>query len=119
MNAELLDFTAKKVDELLNAPSSSKETLEAANAWKAAIAAGEDADAATKTLLDILDRHHTTTDELIAFAKGAAIGMLGKEVADGMLAHAKENKAKGIKYCDCAACAATHALLAKHGRPVL
>lgn len=44
---------------------------------------------------------------------------MGEEVAAGMLAHALEIKEQGAKYCDCAACTATHELLAKHGRPVL
>ena len=119
MNKELLDYTAQKVEELLAAPSSSKTTLEAAQGWKDAIAAGADADEATKKLLDAIDAHHTTIDELIAFASGAAKDIMGEEVAAGMLAHAQEIKAQGAKYCDCAACTATHELLAKHGRPVL
>ena len=119
MDKELLDYTAQKVDELLTAHSSSQVTLEAAQGWKDAIAAGKDADAATKALLDAIDQHHTTIDELIAFAGGAAKDVLGEEVAAGMLAHALEIKEQGAKYCDCAACTATHELLAKHGRPVL
>ena len=119
MDKELFDYTAQKVEELLAAPSSSQTTLEAAQGWKDAIAAGKDADAATKALLDAIDQHHTTIDELIGFASGAAKQIMGEEVAAGMLAHALEIKEKGAKYCDCAACTATHELLAKHGRPVL
>lgn len=44
--------------------------------------------------------------------------LMGEEAAAGMLAHANEIKVAGAKYCDCAACTATHELLAKHGRPV-
>ena len=119
MNAELLEFTRQKVDELLNAPSSSKDTLAAAKAWKEAIAAGKDDDVATKSLLDVLDRHHTTIDEVVTFASGPAKDLLGAKVAADMLAHAIERKNKGAKYCDCAACLAAQALLARHGRPVL
>ena len=118
MDKELFDYTAQKVDELLAAGSSSQETRDAAQGWKDAIAAGADPDEATKTLLDIIDRHHTTTDELIAFAGGAAKDIMGEEAAAGMLAHGKELKEQGVKYCDCAACTATHELLAAHGRPV-
>ena len=39
--------------------------------------------------------------------------IFGKEGADGMLAHAKERKAAGYQYCDCAACAAVEAILEK------
>lgn len=119
MDKGLFDYTAQKVEELLAAPSSSKATLDAAQGWKDAIAAGKDADEATKALLDAIDAHHTTVDELIAFASGAAKDLMGEEVAAGMLAHGQEIKAAGAKYCDCAACTATHELLAKHGRPVL
>lgn len=119
MDKELFDYTAQKVDELLAAASSSQETRDAAQGWKDAIASGADADAATAELLDIIDRHHTTIDELIGFAQGAAKDIMGEDVAAGMLAHALEIKEQGAKYCDCAACTAAHALLAKHGRPVL
>lgn len=47
MDGRLLEYTRGKVEELLAAPSSSKVTREAAENWKAAIAAGKDADAAT------------------------------------------------------------------------
>ena len=119
MDKELFDYTAQKVEELLAAGSSSQQTRSAAQAWKDAIAASEDADAATTKLLDAIDEHHTTIDELIAFASGAAKDLMGAEAAAGMLAHARQIKAEGAKYCDCAACTATHKLLAKHGRPVL
>lgn len=118
MEKELFDYTAQKVEELLAAGSSSQNTRESCETWKKAIAEGGDADTATKVLLDALDEHHTTIDELIAFASGTAKELMGEEAAAGMLAHAKEIKAAGAKYCDCAACTATHELLAKHGRPV-
>lgn len=119
MDTQLLEYTAQKVDELLAAPSSSKNTLEAAKTWKDAIAQGADADAATTELLNALDKHHTTIDELIAFAKGPAKELVNEDYATQLLQHAEEIKAQGAKYCDCAACKPTHELLAKHGRPVL
>ena len=118
MDKDLFDYTAQKVEELLAARSSSKTTREAAQGWKDTIAAGEDADEATKVLLDAIDQHHTTIDELIGFASGPAKDIMGEEAAAGMLAHAQEIKAKGAKFCDCAACTAAHELLARHGRPV-
>lgn len=118
MQNDLQDYTAQKVEELIAAGSSSQETRDAAQAWKDAVASGADVDAATKELLDILDRHHTTIDELLAFASGPAKDVMGEEVAAALLEHAQDIKAKGAKYCDCAACTAAHELLAKHGRPV-
>ena len=53
---ERADYTAQKVDEMLAAPSASADTKKSAQAWKDAIAAGKDADAATNTLLDAIDR---------------------------------------------------------------
>ena len=119
MDKELLDYTTEKVDVLLGAPSSSKTTLAACQAWKDALAAGADADEATTKLLDALDEHHTTIDELIVFARGAAKQMLGEDVATDMEAHALKRKEAGAKYCDCLACLTAQELLAKHGRPVL
>jgi hypothetical protein len=119
MTPELLAFTSTKVDELLAAASSSKQTRDAAQAWKDAKASGADMDIATTTLLDAIDKHHTTVEELIAFANGAAKDVLGAAAAAKMYEHGLELKAKGDKYCDCAACVAARPLLAKHGRPVL
>ncbi len=119
MDKELFDYTAKKVEELLAATSSSQATRDAAQGWKDAIASGADADAATTKLLDAIDEHHTTIDEVLAFAKGAAKQILGAEAAAAMLAHETQRKKEGAKFCDCAACVAAQKLLAKHGRPVL
>ena len=119
MDKKLFDYTAQKVDELLAAASSSQKTRDAAQAWKDAIASGADADTATKTLLDAIDEHHTTIDEVLAFANGAAKTVLGADAAAAMLVHQTERKKQGAKFCDCAACVATQKLLAKHGRPVV
>ena len=53
-------------------------------------------------------------DGLIAFAEsdmGAKI--FGAEMAKNVAAHGKEIKAAGAKYCDCPACAACEAILAR------
>ena len=53
-------------------------------------------------------------DGLIAFAgSDLAVRIFGQEGAEGMLAHAKERKASGEKYCDCAACVAVETILKK------
>ena len=103
MDKELLDYTASKVDEMLAAPSASAETKRAAQAWRDAIAKGDDADAATNTLLDAISAHQTTIDDLIGFV-GSDTGkqVFGEEGA--------------AKFCDCAACRPCHELLHKFGR---
>lgn len=116
MDKELLDFTASKVDEMLAAASASATTKAAAQAWKDAIAAGQEADAATNALMDTISEHQTTVDAVIGFFSSDA----GKQVlGDGQaaaVAHEEERKAKGAKWCDCAACRPCHELLAKFGR---
>ena len=67
MDKQLLDYAASKVDEMLAAPSASEETKRAAQAWKDAVAKGNDADAATSTLLDAISAHQTTIDDLIPY----------------------------------------------------
>jgi hypothetical protein len=116
MDKELLDFATAKVDEMLAAPSAAEETKKAAQAWKDAIAAGSDADQATDALLDAISAHQTTIDGLIAFVGSDAGRKVFGDAADGMLAHEKERKAAGARFCDCAACKPCHELLHKFGR---
>lgn len=117
MEKELFDYTASKVEELLAAPSASAQTKENAQAWKDAIAAGGDGDAATSTLLDAISAHQTTIDALIAFVTSEqGKGIFGEKGAADMLAHAQERKAAGAMFCDCAACRPCHELLHKFGR---
>lgn len=90
------DYTAQKVDEMLAAPSASADTKKSAQAWKDAIAAGKDADAATNTLLDAISAHQTTIDSLIGFmSSDKAKELFGADVAARNVAHAEERKAKG------------------------
>lgn len=53
-------------------------------------------------------------DGLIGFASSdAGIKYFGEDTAKGIVAHGKEIKAAGAKYCDCPACAAVAAILEK------
>lgn len=117
MEKELLDYTTAKVDEIYAAPSASADTKKAAQAWKDAIAKGEDADAATNAFLDAISEHQTTIDSLIAFASSdKAKQIFGDDTAKGMVEHAQARKKAGARFCDCAACRPCHELLAKFGR---
>lgn len=117
MEKELFDFVAQRVDALIEAGSSTQVTRDAATAWKEAVAVeGADVEAATTTLLDILEGRPTTIDGVIAFAQGPAAGIFGEEAAAAMLAEQLKRKEEGAKFCNCAACAAASELLAKFGR---
>ena len=119
MDKETLDFVAKRADILAASDNSTQVTKDAANAWKAAVAADSSAEAveaATTTLLDILDGRPTTIDGVIAFAKGPAVEMFGKEAADKILAEQTKRKEEGAKWCNCDACTAASEILAKFGR---
>lgn len=119
MEKELFDYVETRVNTLAAAGSSTQVTKDAANAWKAAVAAdSSDAavDEATKQLLDVLEGRPTTIDGVIAFAKGPAVEMMGAEAAADFLKMQEKRKAEGAKYCNCEACAAASELLAKFGR---
>lgn len=122
MEKALFDYVAKRADVLSTAGSATQVTKDAANAWKAAVAAdSSDAavDAATEQLLDTLEGRPTTIDQVIAFAQGPAKDMFGEEAAANMLAAQQKRKEEGAKYCNCDACAAASELLAKFGRTEL
>ena len=97
----------KAASDLLNAPSAS-----AAQNWLDAAGTDEETEQ-TRLLLAEAEADIMPIDSLIAFADfdmGAKV--FGAEAAKQIAAHAKDNKAKGAKYCDCPACAACAAILA-------
>ena len=119
MEKELFDFVAERANILAAADTSKQDTKDAAQAWKDAVAADDSdasVEAATNTLLDFLEDRMLGIDDLIAFAEGPAVDIIGAEVAAGMLAGAKARKAEGWKYCICEAHVAAAELLGKFGR---
>ena len=99
--------------DLLQAPSACKEVKEAAQNYLDAAGTEKEADAATAYVKE-LEADIMPIDGLIAFAEsdmGAKI--FGAEMAKNVAAHGKEIKAAGAKYCDCPACAACEAILAR------
>lgn len=96
----------EKVQEMIAAPSCCAELREAGQAWLNAVGTDQEA-AATAALLAEIEEDVGSIDGLIAFA-GSEMGVkvFGEEGAANMLAHAKEVKANGGLYCDCAACTA-------------
>ena len=96
----------EKVQEMITAPSCCAELREVGQAWLDAVGTDKEA-AATAALLAEIEEDIISIDGLIAFA-GSETGakVVGEEGAANMLAHAKEVKANGGLYCDCAACTA-------------
>ena len=100
----------EKVQEMIAAHSCCAELKKAGQDWLDALGTDQEA-AATKNLLAEIEEDIMPIDGLIAFA-GSDMGVqvFGKEMAAGILAHAKEVKANGGLYCDCPACAAALAV---------
>ena len=113
MNQNVKDYVIEKVNELVNAPTCSPETKEAAKGWLAAVGTDKEAEE-TKALIAELEEDIMPIDTLIAFAGSeAGAKVFGEEKAKEVAAHGEEIKAGGAKYCDCPACAAVEAILAK------
>ena len=113
MNDTVKSYIKERVNEMLQAPSCCAEAKTAGQAWLDALGTDQEAEK-TRELIAELEEDIMPIDGLIAFAgSDMAVRIFGKEGADGMLAHAKERKAAGYQYCDCAACAAVEAILEK------
>ena len=111
MNPKVLKELTEKTRALIDAPTCSSETKEAAKRWLDAV--GTDAEAEeTKKYIAELEEDIMPIDTLIAFAGSEqGISYFGAEAAAGIAAHAKEIKAAGARYCDCPACAIVEEIL--------
>lgn len=111
MNQEAREYFTEKVNDLITAPSCCPEAKAAGQAWLDAVGTKKEAEA-SKALLEEVKIDITPIDGLIEFAgSDAGAAVFGEEMAKGILAHAKEVKAAGGKYCDCPACVACAAIL--------
>ena len=113
MEKEILTFVEEKTRELMAAPSCCAELKAAAQAWLDAAGTAKEQEE-TKKYIAELEEDIMTLDGLIAFAEsemGAQV--FGAEKTKEVAAHGKELKAAGKQYCDCPACAAVEAILAK------
>ena len=96
MTENVKTYVTEKTKELIAATSCSAEAKEAANAWLEAVGTEKEAE---------VTKNYIAGSDMGAKVFGDA--------AKGVLAHAEEIKAAGAKYCDCPACAACEAILAK------
>lgn len=113
MKKDVLDFVVAKTHELIDSPTCSSETKEAANVWLNAVDTENEAEE-TKKYIAELEEDIMPIDTLIGFAESeAGAQVFGTDKAKDVAAHAKEIKSNGAKYCDCPACAAVAAILEK------
>ncbi len=86
---------------------------EAAQKWLDTMENGEANQAAAKEYIALLEESLMTLDENEAFISSPKGAEVFGDKRDAMLAHVKELKAKGEKYCDCDACKLAKAILDK------
>lgn len=112
MSREAVDYVVGKTKELIDAPTCSAEAREAAQAWLDAVGTAGEAEE-TKKYIAELEEDIVTVEGLEAFAESEAGAKVFGADAPNVAAHAREIKAAEAKYCDCPACAAVEAILAK------
>lgn len=101
----------QKARELISAPSCCAEAKAAAQSWLDAVGTDKEAEEAKKLIAE-LKADIMPVDGLLAFAESeTGAKVFGEEMAKNVAAHARELKASGAPYCDCAACAASAAIL--------
>ena len=88
MDKTILNYVVEKTNELINAPTCSSETKEAAQAWLDAV--GTDREASeTKAYIAELEADIMPIDTLIAFAESDAGAEVFGDDAKNVAAHAK------------------------------
>lgn len=114
MNKEVLNYVVKKTEELMAAPSCSREAREGAQRWLDAVGTEREAEETVRYIAE-LEADIVTVDGLIAFAESEMGEKVfgSAEAAKGVAEHGRAIKAAGAKYCDCPACAAVEAILQK------
>ena len=113
MDQNVLDQIVAKTRELMDAPTCSGETKEAAQKWLDAVGTGAQK-AQTKAYIEELEADIMPIDNLIVFAGSeAGAAYFGAEKAAQIVEHAEQIKAAGARYCDCPACAIVAQILEK------
>ena len=96
----------RTVEAMIAAPSCCRELKDAGQKWLAAVGTAEEKNAGAALLAEIREDVCTLDQTIPFFESEAAARIFGAEKARAMAAHAREIKASGAKWCDCAACAA-------------
>lgn len=113
MEQNLRKFVEEKAKEMIAAYSCSPEAKAAAESWLAAVGGDREATATEKFIAE-LEQDVLHIEDCVAFT-GSEMGikLFGAEKAKQMNEHAKAVQASGATYCDCPACTAGAAILAK------
>lgn len=114
MTKEVQQYVIERSKEIIAAATACQEVKDAAQKWIDSVGTEKEAEETGK-YIEELEADIVTVDGLISFAEsemGAKV-FGGEEQAKGVAAHGREIKAAGAKYCDCPACAAVEAILAK------
>lgn len=111
MTEEIRNTLTEEVKKLIAAPSACPEAKAACEKWLAATATADE-EATTAALKEEVEADIMPIDGLIGFAgSDAGKALFGLETADAILAHAKDIKEKGARFCDCPACSACAEIL--------
>ena len=101
----------EKVKDLIAAPSCYAPLKALAEEWLKAVDTADEKEMSKKLVAE-LEKDVQTIDEVIEiFSSEAGQKAVGAEAAASMVAHFKEVKAAGGKWCDCPACKAGRAIL--------
>ena len=113
MEQNTREFVAEKAKEMMNAFSCSAEARAAAESWLAAMGTAQEAEE-TKKFIAELEQDVLPISACVAFtASEAGIKLFGAEKAKQMHEHSVELQKSGAVYCDCPACTAGAAILAR------
>jgi hypothetical protein len=113
MNKDVEDYLKQKTADLLAAPMTCPEAKKAAKAWLAALG-GKNEKAMTKAYFKELAEDVTSIEDLVSFAASPyAKKEFGEEGSKKFLAHAQAIQKAGATHCDCPACTAASAILAR------
>lgn len=112
MDKNVQDYVVEKTKELMAAVSCCAEAKAAAQSWLNALGTEHEAEE-TKKYIAELEADIIPIDGLISFAESEMGAKVFGDKSQAVAAHGREIKAAGAKYCDCPACAAVEAILAK------
>ena len=104
---------AEETKQLIAVEWAYQPLKDAAQKWLDTMEDGETNQAAAKEYVALLEESLMTLDENEAFITSPKGAEVFGDRRDAMLAHVKELKAKGEKYCDCDACKLAKSILDK------